>query len=244
MKNKTEIDGEISAGWQSYWGDKQKDHQTMSETVSATTDDDLHSEETVTLPEEVDEDGLTLAEKNIIEAAVVNQTMSTERLANRIEKDRSYVEDVLRETCPEWYNDVFKPATEYGDMDTPDNVTAEIRSYIRSNNGVTRSDITTALDISDSTFYNHIDDVRGIRGETGVNGYHGRTKVYYADDGGETVDITPVGDDEPAESFGDELEDLSVESDYSELQAVIAGIKATAEHEETVKALEVVEGYL
>lgn len=161
MNDPIDVDGEIDASFQSYGVPKQ-DSSDMNGEIK-----------TETYPEHLDLDELTDKQREVVEIAFGNPTLTTSEIDERIGSD-SYAYKVLSQKVPEWYENVFKS--------------------------------------------------------------HGKSKNYKDRDLGRT---TTESDTETVETT-----DTGEESDTDTLRAVIEAMKATAQNEETVEALEVVEGHL
>lgn len=129
-----EYSGDPIDGTVQYLGDSEpmstrKD--ANGETVAATTDDDMHDMTTDHIPSEVDLEELTEKQAEIVEIAAKNPTISVRRIDERIgSNDSKYAGKVLRNECPNWYENVFKPQTkraERKDTDSSDNSDVEPR---------------------------------------------------------------------------------------------------------------------
>jgi len=220
-----EIDGEVNAGWNSYY-DPEK-HGTMSETVHGTSEDDLHSEETISLPSEVDTADVTDTQVRIIETAVIHPNSSTKEVAELADVSDSYVKNTLRDNCPEWYDTTFKSKTNVDSSGNTKGVDRdEILTFLQENNGASIKELCEEFNIADNTVQYHLGKIGDkITKKQGVEGYHHMANVYY-----------------PVETT--EKEGQSGTQEISDLVVAIDAMKATAENEETINALEVVESYL
>lgn len=104
MNDKVKVNGEIDAGWSSYYG----------ETIDATNTDE--KQETAEIwPSEFNPDDATELQRETVFAAVMHASECTDKIGNRIGKDGGYVRATLKRKCPEWYQETFKPAGSEGE---------------------------------------------------------------------------------------------------------------------------------
>ena len=223
------IDGEVDARFTSYFDPQE--HGQMSETIAATSDDDLHSEETISLPNEVNTDNITDTQKKIIETAVMHPNSSTAKVSELADVSDSYVKNTLRDNCPEWYDNTFKTTNTDNSTQPKGLERSDMLSYIRENNGASIQELSEEFDIAGNTVQYHLGKLGGsVTSQKGVDGYHHSARVYYPVDSSSDTTESEISEEE--------------RSDHTDLEVAIEAMKATAQNEETVTALEVVEEYL
>jgi len=106
MTDNIDIDGEIDAGFTSYWNPEE--HGQMDKTVSGTTEEDKGEEKTVAIPKEVNLDDLTDLQEHIIRVAAKNPHLSSTDVADRVSCHHTYPRQFLQDKCQNWYENVFK----------------------------------------------------------------------------------------------------------------------------------------
>lgn len=183
------IDGEIDAAWKSYYGKKQKEihGETMNakngETIDATPKEESGSETMSMLPSEVDESNLTDLQREIIQTAVVNRSESTEGIAEIVDTAGPVVRRTLLNNCPEWYETVFKQQGTYSGSSQE----TKVKNHLEKNGPASVSETAEDLGISNDTARRHL-EAHADEVKTGVDGYHGGAKVYFAEGEDSIVD--------------------------------------------------------
>lgn len=175
---KMDIDGEVDARWQSYYDPEKHGTKTMSETIAGTTEDDKHSEKTITWPEEVEPDSLTDKQRKAFELALQNPKRSCESIDDELNSIK-YSSEVFRTKAPEWYENVFKPQTE-GKSPGKSGVKLDreaVKEALAELGQASASELKSELGYSHSAVRSGLDALN-VDVETGVDGYHGNAKVY------------------------------------------------------------------
>lgn len=147
--------------------------EANGETVSATTDDDMHTMETTHIPSEVDLEELTEKQAEIVEIAAHNPTLTTTEVNERSAASDGYANKVLKDKCPEWYETVFKAKTpdskqkgqgySASDDDGNETVTSADRiEYVRESNG-------EAEELSEEGFAEMVGELESISAQAKLN---------------------------------------------------------------------------
>ena len=88
MKENVKVDGEINAGWTSYFGD--------GETIRGTTEDDLGDEETDWYPNHVNPDELTKSQRAVIRQLYTNPRASQGAVADKAGVSKATVRNTIQ----------------------------------------------------------------------------------------------------------------------------------------------------
>lgn len=180
MTGNVEVDGEIDAGWTSYYDG--------GETVEVTPDD-AGEENFILLPDEVEGKELTERQTTIIREAVANPECTLQDIADLEESwSASSVRGTMIKKCPEWYERVFsssgqsKNSTSGNDFLITDDEIVQMADEI---NGLTANDIMEEVGMTRSSALDRLNDLEEsgiLTYETGVDGFHSNEKVFFLAD--------------------------------------------------------------
>jgi len=73
-----------------------------------TSEDENGSIETTIWPEHIDPEDLAKKQRAVLEVALSNPTLTTDKVQERADVSPGYVSKVLRDKVPEWYENTFK----------------------------------------------------------------------------------------------------------------------------------------
>lgn len=181
-----DVEGEIDAGWTSYWGDSDK----HGKTVDATARGEDGRDSANLIPSEVDDpESLTERQQRVIEAAVLNQERSTTEIAEVLDMADGNVRNVLSRKVPEWYQNTFKPqgqsqkVGQYDKSKSADPVYTDmtVNEAVDALGGqATGDEVADELGQAKNTVMNKLNDAEGdtLNSHVAVEGYHNRTKVW------------------------------------------------------------------
>lgn len=110
MNDMTNVEGGIDLTDEQHISDAWKGE---GETVDVKDNTNTGQETNSFWPKEIEnpENDMTELQRETVRMAILNQTLDSDGVGNKIGKDGGYVRATLKRVCPEWYNSVFKPST-------------------------------------------------------------------------------------------------------------------------------------
>lgn len=174
------VEGQIDAGFTSYGVPSQKDE---GETVAGTSDDDFGDVRSEAIPEEARGKGLDEKKLKVIETAALNPRSSLKDIGVKVDHHYTYVGEILRKSCPEWYENVFKNqgksrkdgrqvdpvVSDDYDYDIEKPVSDEdILAYVEEQGGITGAELDEVCELNRSRCYERLSDLEdeGLLGRT------------------------------------------------------------------------------
>jgi len=111
IKGKIDLTNEQTIDEAPHW-------QNEGETIDVADNQDGGKDNTSFWPDEIENpNDLTDLQRSVVYHSVINQQHNSSQIAEKIDKRGGYVRATLKRVCPDWYEDVFKPATNKGSYD-------------------------------------------------------------------------------------------------------------------------------
>ena len=89
--------------------------QKKGKTVDSVDDEENGNEEHSFWPEEIEDPSeMTELQRETVRRAVMNPSLDSNEIGEKIGKQGGYVRATLHRCCPEWYDEVFKPTGRAG----------------------------------------------------------------------------------------------------------------------------------